>query len=59
MHSDRYTKVVLSIISAAVVARVVQNIIFLALPSIQKVVICNEKGGPCVPLYRSNPGLQY
>lgn len=55
MHTDRYTKTVLTIIAAALVAIVAQNGIKASKAQsdeIQRVAICELRGAECANLYR-------
>lgn len=58
MLADRYTKIVLTVIAAALVGLLVQNAISpsVAQGTIQRVAICNITGDQCANVFQDEPG---
>lgn len=58
MQIDRYTKIVLTVIAAALVANVAQDYVLPARAAeVQRVAICNTGGATCAPV-SSSSGLE-
>jgi hypothetical protein len=58
MPTDRYTKIVLTVIAAALVGLLVQNSISpsVAQGGVQRVAICTIDGGKCASVYQDETG---
>jgi len=55
MGVDRYTKIVLTVIAAALVANVAQDYVLPARAAeVQRVTICTSSGATCAPVSGSN-----
>ena len=58
MLADRYTKIVLTVIAAALVGLLVQNAITpsIAMGDVQRVAICSIDGAKCASVHQAETG---